>query len=89
MGRSRMLKHCKQFVLTAIMERMDAEKIEAMRQQLELLTQMHLDNEKRFTEFVAVTEGRFGMLAEHMAALADHMATLATTVQAHERRLNG
>lgn len=65
----------------------DDEKFEAMRQQMELLTHMHMDNEKRFNEFVRVTEGRFGMLAEHMAALADHMATLATTAQSHELRL--
>jgi len=80
-----------------------AERTDAIAQSLELLTSLHLDNERRLAEYAAKsderfakTEERFGKYEERsakteerMAQLMETMNRLANVVISHEERLDG
>ena len=64
------------------------ERIEALTHTVELLAQMHLDNERKFEERFAKFEERFGKYDERLAKVVDVVERLAAIAQSHEHRLN-
>jgi hypothetical protein len=67
---------------------MDDEKFEAMRQTLELLMRMHMDNEKRFEDVQARNEARFETIARTFETALDSIKRRENIAVAHEDRLD-
>jgi methyl-accepting chemotaxis protein len=65
-----------------------AERTEAIAQSVELLTSLHLDNERRYEERFAKMDDRFAKTEERMVQLIDTMNRLANVVIRHEERLD-
>jgi chromosome segregation ATPase len=72
-----------------------AERTDAIAQSVELLTSLHLDSERRYSELVARNEERYGKYEERfakteerMAQLMETMNRLANIVITHEQRLD-
>jgi hypothetical protein len=70
------------------------ERLEAIRQTLELAVAMHIDNDKEFRERFAQNEERFAEIAVTLQEIAtnqkrdgEHILALARIAELHDRRI--
>ncbi len=64
------------------------ERLEAITHTLELVSQMHLDNERKYEERFARIDERFARLDERITRVVNIVEKLAQVVESHERRLD-
>ena len=64
------------------------ERLEAIRQTLELTSAMHVDNDKEFRARFAELATRFAQIAENQKRDGEHINALARMAEIHERRLS-
>ena len=65
-----------------------AERTEALTQSMELLTSMHLDNEKRFAAAEGRHEERFATITNNFEVVLDSIKSLERIAGAHEARIS-
>ena len=62
--------------------------LEALQHKLDLLAQMHIDNERARAEREAWVDQKFAMLTERTAQLMETMNRLGRIIEMHEHRLD-
>jgi hypothetical protein len=64
------------------------ERLEALKQTLELVAAMHLDNDREFRERFAAIDKRFAVIAKAQEQDGEHIRALVRIAEIHHERLS-